>query len=373
MSKILILANDYKTLANFRMELLQQLIAEGHQVILSLPADQRNSIFTEMGCELLEAPISRHGTNPLKELKLIRTYKKQIKSVKPDCVLTFTVKPNIYGSIAAASLKIPYINNVTGLGSVMQSESLMKKLMLRLQKYAYRKSSCVFFQNKGNLDYFRSRKVVKEQGRLLPGSGVNLDLHRFTDYPMEEPYIDFVVVSRLRQDKGYDELFCAVDRLLPTYPKIRFHIVGWVEEDGYRAVLDRYRDNDRVIYHGEVTQSQVHEVIRSCHCLIHPSYHEGMANVVMEAAAAGRPCLVSDIHGCKEGVDEGATGYCFKVSDAAALQASIERFLAESPERHRQMGYAARTKMEKEFDRKIVIKKYLEQIHHVTASKAEVL
>lgn len=373
MSKILILANDYKTLANFRMELLRKLLAEGHQVVLSLPSDHRNSVFLDMGCELIETPISRHGTNPIKELKLILTYKKQIKTVKPDCVLTFTVKPNIYGSIAAASLRVPYINNVTGLGSVMQSESIMKKIMLRLQKYAYRKSSCVFFQNKGNLEYFRSRNIAGEQGRLLPGSGVNLELHQFSDYPREAPYVDFVIVSRLRRDKGYDELFSAIDQLLPLYPKIRFHIVGWIEEEQYRAVLNRYQDNERVIYHGEITQHQVHEVIRNCHCLIHPSYHEGMANVVMEAAAAGRPCLVSDIHGCKEGVDEGETGYCFKVADASSLQATIKRFLTESAETHRKMGQAARIKMEKEFDRNIVINKYLEQINCVTTSKAEEL
>ena len=373
MSKLLILANDYKTLANFRMELLQKLVACGHEVVLSIPADERNSAFTELGCKLLEAPISRHGTNPLKELKLIRTYKKQIKAVRPDCVLTFTVKPNIYGSIAAASCKVPYINNVTGLGSVMQKESFMKKLMLRLQKYAYRKSSCVFFQNKGNLTYFRDRGVIAEQGRLLPGSGVNLDLHSFSDYPTEEAHIDFVVVSRLRRDKGYDELFSAIDALLPAYPKIRFHIVGWVEEPDYQSVLERYSQNDRVIYHGEITQAQVHEVIRSCHCLIHPSYHEGMANVVMEAAAAGRPCLVSDIYGCKEGVDPGLTGYCFTVCDAEALRQSVLQFLSESEDTHRRMGAAARKKMESEFDRTIVIQKYLEQIDQVTAAKTEVL
>lgn len=373
MSKILILANDYKTLANFRMELLERLVSLDHEVILSLPKDERNAAFCERGCKILEAPISRHGTNPLKELKLIRTYKKQIKAVRPDCVLTFTVKPNIYGSIAAAALKVPHINNVTGMGSVMQSESLMKKLMLRLQKYAYRKSSCVFFQNAGNRDYFESRGVIRGQGRLLPGSGVNLKLHSFSDYPDERPYLDFVVVSRLRQDKGYDELFSMIDRLFPQYPNIRCQIIGWIEEERYREILERYRDNDRIIYHGELTQAQVHDVLRSCHCLIHPSYHEGMANVVMEAAAAGRPCLVSDIHGCKEGIDEGITGFSFEACSVEALAQSVEKFLTLSQEKHAQMGQKAREKMEKEFDREIVIKKYLEQIEAVTAQKAEVL
>ena len=368
MSKIFILANDYKTIANFRMELVERLLSEKHEVYLSLPEDSRNAAFEKMGCKVVIAPVTRHGTNPLKELSLIRCYKRQMKEVKPDCVLTFTVKPNIYGSMAAASLNIPYINNVTGMGSVMQSESIMKKVMLRLQKYGFRKSSCVFFQNTGNLEHYRSRGIVRQQARLLPGSGVNLRLHSFSKYPSESPWIDFVTVSRLRQDKGFDELFSAIDRLLPLHDNIRFHIVGWIEEDRYKEVLARYRDNERVIYHGEKKQAEVHEIIRQCHCLIHPSYHEGMANVLMEAAAAGRPALVSDIYGCREGVDEGVSGYTFSVCDGEAVVCAIEKYLAGNQEQHNAMGRAARVKMETEFDRQFVIDKYLEQISAATAS-----
>lgn len=369
MSKLFILANDYKTIANFRMELLESLIAEKHEVYLSLPEDPRNAVYEEMGCEVVTAPVTRHGTNPLKELRLLRSYKKQMRKVQPDCVLTFTVKPNIYGSIAAASMKIPFINNVTGMGSVMQNESLMKKFMLRLQKFGFRKSSCVFFQNNGNLEYYRSRGIVGGQARLLPGSGVNLDLHSFSEYPSEEPWIDFITVSRLRQDKGFDELFSAMDSLLPLHNNIRFHIVGWIEEERYREILTRYEGDKRVIYHGEKKQSEVHEIIRQCHCLIHPSYHEGMANVLMEAAAAGRPALVSNIYGCREGIDEGISGYTFEVRNGQAIAAAVEKYLTGSQERHSAMGKAARAKMEREFDRQLVIEKYLEQIRSATARR----
>ncbi len=372
MSRILILANDYKTLANFRTELIERFVSDGHEVYLSLPEDERNQNFEKMGCVISTVPISRHGTNPISELKLIRAYKKQMKQLQPDCVLTFTVKPNIYGSIAAASLKIPYINNITGLGSVMQSESILKKLMLRLQKYAYRKSSCVFFQNAGNLEFFTNKGIVKQNARLLPGSGVNLQLHTFSDYPSEEPYLDFVIVSRLRKDKGFDEFFTMAQTILPKYENVRFHVVGWIEEESYKEVLERYENEPRIIYHGETTQPQVHEILRSCHCLIHPSYHEGMANVLMEAASAGRPALVSDIYGCKEGVDVGVSGDVFKVQDAQALTQCVERFLCGSEEEHRIMGRKARAKMEKEFDRQIVIQKYVEQLERITAPKVEV-
>lgn len=372
MSKLLIFANDYKTLANFRMELIDRFIERGYEVVISVPEDERNAAFIERGCEVVTAPISRHGTNPLSELKLIRVYKKQIKQVMPDCVLTFTVKPNIYGSIAAAAKKIPYINNVTGLGSVLQTESLLKKLMLRLQKYGYRKSSCVFFQNQGNLDYFRNRGIVRGRTELLPGSGVNLNLHTFSDYPSEAETVDIAVISRLRQDKGYDEFFAMTKRILQDDPKVRFHIVGWVEEERYQTILDELKGEPRLIYYGELTQAEVHDVISKCHCVCHPSYHEGMSNVLMEAAAAGRPTLASDIPGCREVVEDGKTGFTFAVQSADALTAAVKKFLAQSEDEHRAMGKAAREKMEREFDREIVISKYLKEIEAVSAPKLEV-
>lgn len=370
--KLLIFANDYKTLANFRMELIERFVSEGMQVVISLPEDERNQAFIDRGCEVITAPISRHGTNPLAELKLIRIYKKQIKEVMPDCVLTFTVKPNIYGSIAAAASNIPYINNVTGLGSVLQSESLLKKLMLKLQKYGYRKSSCVFFQNKGNQDYFFSRCIVKGHSELLPGSGVNLLLHAFSEYPSEKDSVDIAIVSRLRKDKGYDEFFGMSKEILAKHQNVRFHIIGWVEEEGYQAVLDEMKSEPRMFYHGELTQTQVHEVITSCHCVCHPSYHEGMANVLMEAAAAGRPTLASDIPGCKEVIENGVTGFTFRVQDTAALTEAVEKFLSQTEEEHRQMGRKAREKMETEFDREIVIRKYLQEIKATAIQKVEV-
>lgn len=372
MSKILILANDYKTIANFRMEVVQALLQAGHDVTLSLPEDSRNQCFLSMGCKVVNTEISRHGTNPIKELRLLSEYRRQIKACRPDVVLTYTVKPNIYGSMAAEKLHVPVINNVTGLGSVLQKDGLMKKLMLALQKRAYRRSVCVFFQNEGNLQTFRELGVVGAQAALLPGSGVNLTLHSFCAYPSEREHVDFIIVSRLRKDKGFDEFFAMVERVVPHCPKARFHIVGWVEEERYRQTLKRYEGSERVIYHGETTQSEVHTLLTQAHCLIHPSYHEGMANVLMEAAAAGRPCLASDIPGCREAIENGVTGYTFAAQDADALTSAVERFLAQSEEVHAAMGRAGREKMEREFDRELVIQRYLKEIEAVTAAEVGV-
>lgn len=371
MSKILILANDYKTIANFRMEILQALQDAGHTVCISIPADERNKAFTDLGCRVRPTDITRHGTNPLKELQLKKEYVALLKEEQPDIVLTYTVKPNIYGSMACRKLKIPVINNVTGMGSILQKGGVAAKLLFALQKAGLKKSDCVFFQNAENLRQYREKNIVGANADLLPGSGVNLDKHCFVPYPTEANGIHFVIVSRLRKDKGYDEFFSMVDHIRAEHSDVYFHIVGWTEEDSYKAVLETYADCPNVINHGEVTQQQVHDIVAQCHCIVHPSYHEGMANVLMEAAAAGRPCLASDISGCKELIDDGKSGFTFASQDAEALTAAVRKFLALSEQEHTAMGVAGRTKMENEFDRKIVAGKYLEKIAKLTTTDKE--
>jgi glycosyltransferase involved in cell wall biosynthesis len=361
--RILILANENSTIYNFRRELLHRLVTEKHEVVISLPHHERNIELVKIGCRIDEIELSRSGTNPLKELALLYSYKKQIKRINPDVVLTYTAKPNIYGSLACQKLHIPYINNVTGLGSMFQSENIIKKIMLVLQKKAYKKSSCVFFQNESNQKYFIENNIVGKNNRLLPGSGVNLNLHKFEEYPEDDRKIRFALVSRVRKDKGFDEMFEAIRKLSVQYKYIEFHIVGWYEDDNYKKKVDEMVENYPVIYHGSQTQEQVHELIKKCHCLIHPSYHEGMANVLLEAASTGRPVLASNIPGCRETFDEGVTGYGFEVKDTAELVNTIEKFIKLPYEDKKQMGIAGRAKVEREFDRQVVVDSYIEEIN----------
>lgn len=370
MSRILILANDNSTIYNFRRELLQRLIEEKYDVIISLPAHERNKIFKEMGCSVEETLISRFGTNPIKEILSIKNYISLIKTMSPNIVLTYTAKPNIYGSIACQICNVPYINNVTGLGSVFQTENLIKKIMLILQKKAYKKSQCVFFQNLSNKEYFQKRKIVGTNTDLLPGSGVNLELHQFEPYPKDDSKIRFISVSRVRKDKGFDELFEAIKAISKTTENIEFHIVGWYEDDDYKEKLDFMQKNYPVIYHASKSQEEVHNLIAECHCLIHPSHHEGMANVILEAAAAGRPCLASDIPGCKEAIDDGRTGFLFDVQNSDSLIKKIQTFMNLNYEHKIKMGVVGRKKMESEFDRQIVVNRYLEEINKVIGGNA---
>lgn len=364
MPKILILVNDNSTIYNFRRELLARLVNDHYKVFISVPSHPRNNEFVKMGCEVVETGINRFGTNPIQELGVVWKYIRLIWKVKPDVVLTYTGKPNIYGSLACQVCKVPYINNVTGLGSIFQSENLIKKIMLLLQKRAYRKSACVFFQNLGNKKYFEDQKIVGTNTALLPGSGVNLDLHKLEPWP-ESEIVRFIVVSRLRKDKGFDELFEAIPDVCKHYPNVEFHIAGWFEEEEYREPLEFMQKNFPVFYHGDQPQEKVHELIASCHCMIHPSWHEGMANVLLEAAATGRPCLTSNIHGCKEAIDEEITGFLFEVKNRQSLTAVMLKFLALPQEKKKEMGRAGRKKIEREFDRNFVINTYVEQIERI--------
>jgi len=368
-SRILILANDNSTIYNFRRELLSRLISENYDVFVSVPKHDRNLEFEKLGCKIDEISISRSGKNPIEELVLIKSYKKQIKRIKPDLVLTYTAKPNIYGSLACQKLNIPYINNVTGLGGNFQTENIIKKIMLFLQKKAYKRSSCVFFQNESNKKYFEEMNIVGVNAMLLPGSGVNLDLHKLEDYPEEDKNIKFILVSRIRKDKGFDEFFSAVKILTEKYNNIEFHLVGWYEDDKYKDQITEMEQKYPVIYHGSQSQEKVHELISESHCLIHPSHHEGMANVLLEAAAAGRPCITSNISGCKEAVNDGVTGFLFDVKNSKSLSEAIIKFLELKHEERKKMGLIGRKKMETEFDRQMVVNSYLEKIENIISEQ----
>jgi glycosyltransferase involved in cell wall biosynthesis len=365
MTTILILANDFSTLYNFRRELIARLIEEGSKISISIPKDNRNSKLTEMGCEIFENNLDRNSTNPLRELNLVFAYIKLLRRVTPDIVLTFTAKPNIYGGIACQIKKIPYINNVTGLGSNFQTDNLIKRIMIILQRIAYMKSDMVFFQNQSNLDYFVQKKIVKNNYKLLPGSGVNLHLHKFENYPHRENNLKFIFVSRIRKDKGFLEFFDAVEAISNSHSNIEFHLVGWYEDNNFRDLVQRMTENFHVIYHGTKTQEEVHDLISGCHCLIHPSHHEGMANVILEAAATGRPVIASNIPGCKEAIIDGKTGFLFEVKNVKSLIQKLEQFIGMTYEEKVEMGYFARMIMEKDFNRDIVVDNYLNTINSI--------
>ena len=357
MKKILILANDEMTLYYFRRELLQKLLLEKYDVYISFPKGiTQTKELIEMGCKFINTNIKRRGMNPLDDLKLLYEYINIINKLKPDKVLTYTIKPNIYGGLACSFKKAPYVATITGLGTAVENKGVLQSVLLLLYRFALKKSSCVFFQNEQNRDFFISKNIIKNNYILVNGSGVNLDKFRILDYPQKT---NFFFIARIMKTKGIDEYLQAAEHIKKTYKDVNFHIVGFCEED-YQKVIKKMSDSKIVIYHGQCDNIPELQKINSCTIL--PSYHEGMSNVLLESCACARPCLCSDIPGCREIIENEKNGFLFESKNTQSLISAIENFLLLPYEERKRMGLYGRKKIEKDFNREDIVKKYIEKI-----------
>ena len=370
MSKVLFLVNHDVVIYNFRLELVERLLHDGHEVIISSPYGERIDDLVKLGCEYHEIDISRHGMNPMKEIRLINEYKRLIKDTRPDIVLTYTIKPNVYGGMACALLGIPCVANVTGLGTAIENGGFKCLIAVSMYKIGLSKVKRVFFQNTVNMSFFDAHEIAMGRHDLLPGSGVNLDRNPYEDYPRDTGRYVFLFVGRLMKDKGFEEFVYAAKYIKGKYSNVEFEAVGFCETD-YEKELEKIDSEKYVTLFGQ--QKNVHEYIKKCHAVVLPSYHEGMANVLLEAAACGRPILASDIHGCRETFDEGISGFGFKPKDVDSLCEAIEKFIALPYEKKVEMGRAGRAKMEREFDRNIVVEKYMEIVNEIKGDKNDVV
>lgn len=357
--KVLVLSNFGMGLFKFRKELLQELTKQGHKVFVSLPNDGYVPLLESLGCEYIESNVDRRGTNPIADIKLLSSYLKIINKIKPDIVLTYTIKPNVYGGIACRITKTPYLPNITGLGTAVENEGLMQKITLNLYKIALKNAECTFFQNEPNRQFFIDRGIIKNKSKVIPGSGVNLEQHPYEEYPSDKENIRLLFIGRIMKAKGIGELLEAARQIKVSYKNVEFHLVGFCEE-GYSEELRELNESGIIHYHGQ--QDDVHKYIKDSHATILPSYHEGTSNVLLESASTGRPILASNVTGCKETFDAGVSGIGFEVKSVKALISAIQQFLDLPHENKKQMGIAGRKKMELEYDRKIVINAYLEQI-----------
>ena len=359
--KILILANNDIGLYKFRKELLEELLKK-NEVFISLPNGDYIADMEKMGCEFIDTEFSRRGKNPFAELKLLNFYKKVIKRIKPDAVLTYTVKPNIYGGIACASLKVPYIENITGLGTALEKHGLLQKVTLFLYRKALKSAHMVFFQNTENLDFMINHKIVKGKYDLLPGSGVNLTAYPLIEYPNGET-INFVFIARIMKEKGIDQYLDAAKVIKDRHPNTRFHVCGFCEDE-YKGELNKLVGTGIVEYHGLVKDMK--RIYEMASCIIHPTYYpEGLSNVLLESCASGRPIIASNRSGCKEVVEDGINGFLVEQKNSQDLIDKIELFLSLSNEKMKEMGLAGRRKVENEFDRTIVITKYIKTLEQV--------
>lgn len=362
MKTVLILANSSGGLYDFRNELILELLKEYH-VAVSLPDTVKTDLLAREGVEVITTPMNRRGVNPSEDLALIKSYRNLLKKVRPDVVLTYTIKPNCYGGYLCGKMGIPYLSTVTGLGSTFQKEGMLRSLVEILYRRGLKKAECVFFQNEENRKIFKDNNLLSGKEIVVSGSGVNLDCWEEQPYP-DSSQTNFLFVGRVMKEKGIDEYLEAA-RVLHS-DTVRFSLCGYCDED-YEKKLEEAKKQGDIVLLG--FQKDMHPFYRSCSAVVMPTYHEGMSNVLMEASACGRPVIASDIPGCREIMENGVTGFSFAPGSSKELIEALQQFLLLHREEREAMGHRARKKMEKEFDRKNVVKTYLDEIHGILGEK----
>ena len=350
--KILLLANFDVGMYQFRKELISALLLM-HEAVIALPDGDMIRPLEEMGCRFMDVPVDRRGINPVTDAKLLLRYWKLLRQEKPGLVITYTIKPNIYGGMVCRLLRIPYAVNITGLGTAFQNRGALRALVTMLYKLALKKAKVVFFENAGNMQTLLDEGIVRSgQCCLLSGAGVNTEHYAYTPYPADESVTRFLFVGRVMREKGVDELFAAMERLRREGYDCVLDVVGGYEEN-YTETIRACTAEGWLNYHGY--QKDVRPFIERAHCFVLPSWHEGMANTNLECAAMGRPLITSRIPGCMEAVAEDESGLLCEPKNADSLYEAMARFMTLSREQRSAMGCAGRAHMEAMFDKKKVV------------------
>lgn len=364
--RILIICNCSSGLNDFRGMLIDKLISLEFDVFAIVPpSNLKEEIVAEKQliareCKLIKIPIDRRGINPLTDLRLFFLYKKTIKKINPNMVITYTIKPNVYGGVACRLLKVPYAVNITGLGTAFESNGILKKIVTIMNCIACRDAKVVFFENEEDRQLFIREKIVEvRQTHRLNGAGVDLNKFQVYDYPKGN-IIKFLFMGRVMAEKGIDELLLAMRKLVAEGIECELDVLGGYEED-YKEKIKKYENEGWLHYYGY--QEDVRPFIEKCHCFVLPSWHEGMANTNLESAASGRPVITSNIHGCLEAVINSKTGYLVQKKDSNDLYKVMKQFVGLTYEERKAMGLAGRKYMEEVFDKKKVVEDTLLHIY----------
>ncbi|MBP3253731.1 MAG: glycosyltransferase family 4 protein [Bacteroidales bacterium] len=361
--RILVLTNNIGGLYSFRKDVMAAIVDANCEVYISEPDDdERVKYFEGIGCHIIKTDFNRRGMNPMADFRLMLRYRKMIRQLKPVAVLTYTIKPNVYGGMACRLCRVPQLVNVTGLGDAMENGGWLRELTIMLYKIGIGKAKCVFFQNENNRAICIRLGIADKKSKLLPGSGVNLQYHVYQDYPADKGKVCFLFIARLLKDKGTEEYFEMAKVIKTRHPEAEFQILGWIEED-YQQQLYELVNEGVINYLG--TTLDVRPYLKDVHCTVLPSYHEGLSNVNLESAANGRPVITTNVPGCRETVDDGQTGFLCEARSMESLTKAIELFFAMTWDEKRQMGLNGRKKIEREFDRQIVVNAYLSELNNI--------
>lgn len=365
---VVLSANSCWNLFNFRLALINGLQAAGYRIAAFAPADENAGELRSRRIEVHDMPVARSGMNPLADARLLLRYTAALRKLRPAAYCGFTIKPNVYGAVAARFAGVPAINNVTGLGTTFLSHRLMWRITARLYRWGFRRSHRVFFHNAEDLRIFIDQNIVRpEQGRVIPGSGVNLQEFAPDGSADVAAPPRFLFIGRALRDKGIGEFVAAARQLRSRSPDARFQILGNVDPGNPTSVtsaeFQSWIDEGLIEHLGE--HSDVRPFIRSATAVVLPSYREGMSRALLEGAAMGKPLVGSDVAGCRELIEEGVTGALCRPRDANSLAAAMERIARMPSEQLRQLGRAARQKVERGFSEQIVVDTYLEALAEV--------
>ena len=368
--KIAVVLNTSWNIYNFRKGLVLSLLDKGNEVIAIAPKDAYSGKLEALGCEYIPVKMDSRGANPLKDFLLIIELYGIYKKIKPDVILHYTIKPNIYGTIAASMLGIPVINNVCGLGTMFLKDNLVSRVAVTLYKIAFRFPKKIFFQNKDDRDLFIEKNIVSSDVcDLLPGSGINTEEFKplsLNGQKNDKPFT-FLLISRLIYDKGILEYIEAIDKLKNQGIDAKFQILGPVDEKHKRGIpaelIRQWIDDNRIEYLG--TTEDVKTFIDQADCVVLPSYREGTPRTLLEAASLAKPIVTTDVPGCNSVVQEGKNGYLCRVKDADDLADKMKKMLFLDQQERSKMGSYSREYVKRNFDESIVISKYNQSISNI--------
>jgi glycosyltransferase involved in cell wall biosynthesis len=368
--RIVVAANSAGNIVTFRQGLIRALKANGDEPIviapIDPPAEQR---MQSRDVERVTIELDRSGLNPLADLKLLRAYRKVLERLSPAAFLGFTIKPNIYGSIAARSLGIPAIPNISGLGTVFLMGGPLAVLVTAMYRFGLAACPVVFFQNADDLELFVERRMVRcDQARLVPGSGIDLDLFAPAELPPGPPR--FLLIARLLRDKGVREYVEAARMVRREHPEVRFQLVGPIDKGNRTAIqedeLDRWVGEGVVEHLGSADDVRPH--ITAATVIVLPSYREGLPRSLLEGAAMARPLVTTDVPGCREVVENGVNGLLCEVRNARSLAEAMRSLIRMPPEERSKMGLASRKLAEDRFSEERVVQAYLDALNSFARS-----
>lgn len=361
---IIITVNAAWNVVNFRRSLIEAFISDGHTVVVLSPPDVSKSVMKDLkliGCRFLPLEMDREGLNPVKNFAIVGRMEKIFRKERPDVIFSYTIKNNIFGSLAAAKLGIPFVPNITGLGTAFLSGRFLQKISIYLYRYAFRRNHIIFFQNHDDKNFFLDHKIItNQQARLLPGSGIDLNHFKSTTYPSDHEETIFLMIARIIRDKGVMEFVETAREIKSKYPNAHFQILGSIDTANKSAIdaeIVKSWVNEGIIeYLG--TSDDVRPHISSSHCIVLPSYREGAPRTLIEGASMARPIIASDVPGCREVVEDTKTGYLCKARDKKDLMRCVNDFMSLQHEEKALMGRLGREKMVKSFDDSIVKEAY---------------